>query len=185
MIDSFIKNTEPRIIVLLLASILILTLLASYLYLFKKPVQLLKKNEQTLRMLKTEIDRNMPIGQMIEDLEQQEADINRLVNASGQQLPQNQMIAYVIGQLDVIAARNNVQLVSVSPGKASEIFMFEELPFSIEVTGSYFDLYNWLKKVEEKLGPMVVKSFNIVENSNDGLRRMHTVIVAYLSQDDV
>lgn len=185
MMDRFIQSTEPRMIAILLAAILALTLLASYLYLFKQPMSTLAQKQQTLTLLKAEVERDMPLGQQIEELEKQVTDIKKLINASGQKLPQNQMIAYVIGQLDVIAANHQVQLVSVNPGTASKMFMFEELPFNIEIKGSYFDLYNWLKEVEVKLGPMVIKSFSLTADGQTGMRRMNTVIVSYLSKDDI
>jgi len=185
MIDRFIQSTEPRMIVILLASILGLTLLASYLYVFKQPLATLQQKQQTLRLLEAEVKREMPLGQKIEELELQATDIKKLINASGQQLPQNQMIAYVIGQLDVIAANHRVQLVSVTPGKANKVFMFEELPFNIEIKGGYFDLYNWLKDVEAKLGPMVIKSFSMTADDKTGMRRLNTEIVSYLSTEDV
>ncbi|MDO7597665.1 MAG: type 4a pilus biogenesis protein PilO [Pseudomonadota bacterium] len=180
--DSFIRNTEPRIIAILLASILIMTLLASYLYVFKNPIKSLKSNQQTLKLLSAEVEREIPLGKQIEDLEQQAYKIKRLVNASGQQLPQNQMIAYVIGQLDLIAVQHKVQLTSVMPGMATKIFMFEELPFNIEMKGSYFDLYNFLKDVDVELAPIVIKSFSLIADGETTNRRMNAVIVSYLSE---
>lgn len=183
--DRIIQNVEARLLVIILAALTILTLLAFYLYVFKEPIKLLQQSQQTLVLLKAENDRGIPLGQQLEELQKEADSIKLLVNASGQQLPQNQMIAYVIGQLDLIAAHHDVKLVSVNPGSASQLFMFDELPFNIEIHGRYGDLYNWLKDVEKQLGPMVIKSFKLEANGNTGVRRMNSVIVSYMSRGEL
>ena len=41
------------------------------------------------------------------------------------------------------------------------MWMFEELPYTVEVEGSYFSIHRWLYDVEEELRPMVVKQFQL------------------------
>jgi len=183
--DSLLQKTEPRLVVLVAISLISLTLLASYLYLFKQPIALLKQHEQTLELLKSETEKGASIGLQNSSLSQQLVSLESKFNANGQQLSKSQMIAYVIGQLDAISERHHVQLVSVVPGNVNPVFMFEELPFNVQITGEYFDIYAWLNQVEVELGPMIVKSFKINGSGAGSLRKMNLVMVSYVPKGDL
>ena len=49
----------------------------------------------------------------------------------------------------------------VRPAKGSTIQALEEILFEVEVAGDYFDLYAWLQDLDNKLGFVVIKNFNI------------------------
>lgn len=184
MINYIQENVEPRILIFLMVSIIALTLTGSFLYLFKKPFKSYQQNHRMLELLEEEKTRGIPIDVEITKVSQTISDLSRELNGSGPKLPVNQMIAYVIGKLDLIASRHEVQLVSVKPDKSTKVFMFDEIPFHIEITGSYFSLFDWLHEVENELGPMIVKQFDIETLQKEGLRRMKLVVVSYRSGED-
>ncbi|MEQ8660443.1 MAG: hypothetical protein RLW62_06465, partial [Gammaproteobacteria bacterium] len=62
---------------------------------------------------------------------------------------------------------------------ATEILEFHEWPFEIEVTGSYFDIYAWLRDVEAGIGAMVVKQFALEPGAPSTARRMVLTMAAY------
>ena len=84
------------------------------------------------------------------------------------ELPPEQMEAYVIDRLAALSERRDLHLVGVKPGEPGSLLMFEELPYDVEVVGSYFALHDWLHAVEEELRPMVVKRFEMRPARRDG-----------------
>ncbi len=184
MLNYIHNNVEPRMIIFLMVSIVLLTLTGSFMYVFKKPLKSYQQNHRMLELLQDEVTRGVPIDVEIAKVGQEIASLNRELHGSGPKLPVNQMIAYVIGKLDLIAGRHAVQLVSVKPDKSTRVFMFEEIPFHIEITGSYFSLFDWLHEVENELGPMIVKQFDIEAMQQEGVRRMKLVVVSYRAGED-
>lgn len=180
MMDSVLNKIEPRVVIFLMLSAFLLTLLAAYLYLFKPSLTMLDQHQQTLLLLESEMQTGVPLKKLNIELQQQLKTLEAKISAGDENLSKSQMIARVIAQLDSLATDNRLQLVSVAPGIASQVFMFEELPFSVEIIGSYFDIYTWLSDVNNKLGPTIVKSFEISTVGNDNLRKMNMHIVSYV-----
>lgn len=183
MMDNLLNKAEPRVVILLMLSVLLLTVLASYLYLFKSPLAMLEQHQQTLVLLESELQTGIPIKQTNLGLEQQLKALEEKINASDEGLSKSQMIARVIAQLDALAIDNKLQLTSVAPGLPSQVFMFEELPFNVEIIGNYFDIFAWLGDINKKLGPSIVKSFEISNVGNDNLRQMKMLIVSYVVKE--
>jgi Tfp pilus assembly protein PilO len=95
------------------------------------------------------------------------------------------MIAFVIGQMDRIAATHAVKLISVEPGNIEKIFLFQELPFHVVVTGNYFSLFDWLDQVERDLGPVVIKEFELTSEPDSAMRRFTLTLVSYQFAEDL
>jgi Tfp pilus assembly protein PilO len=76
-------------------------------------------------------------------------------------LPIEKTESYIIGRLDRISERHAVELVSVKPGEAKEVLMFDEFLYEVEVKGDFFALVDWLREVEQDLRPMVMNQFNL------------------------
>ncbi len=180
MVEPVIKNLEPRSASLLFISLIGLTLLASYLYLFKQPWQTLAATRLTLEELRSQERDPVSIDAEIEAIESEITDLRQELNGDGPVLPPNQLVAHIIRQLDQSARANAVQLGGVRPGNRARVLMFSELPFHVEVSGSYHNLYRWLNEVESRLGPLVVKQFEISPlPGKDDDRQMQLTIVSY------
>ena len=82
-------------------------------------------------------------------------------------LPLKQVESYVIGKLQKISWRNDVDLVSVEPASGEKIQVFSEILFNIELIGEYSDIYRWLWDAKNELGFVVVKEY--------GMRRRDSV----------
>lgn len=183
MINSLLRNIQPRILLLLISAIVVLTICAAYIYLFKKPFETYHLQQQSkMNMLMTDKDVELLL-EKVQLIENENNVFKAKIYGSAVSLPQNQMRAYVVEQLDAMAENHNVQLISVIPNKSNQVFMFEELPFNIEVRGKYTNLYNWLKEVELKLGTMVVNQFEISTIDDDDIRQMKLIMVSYQLQD--
>lgn len=166
-------------LLLLMGSILLLTLLAAYLYLFKQSLADYRKSLQTLQSMKSEVQPGIPISSQIESTQLSLLQLQQRLEGQDPQLPLNQKFASMIGQLDAISSNHEVQLKAITPGEVINVFMFQELPINIEITGSYFSLFDWLQQVENDLGAVIVKQFEIIPNLETKNRSMKLTLVSY------
>ena len=178
------NNVQPKMLLFLLVSLLLLTLTATYLYLIKKPFSEYRQSQQTLSLLENELQSGLSFSSLIATANQNIAQLDTQLYGTSQLLPINQIIAHVIGELDQIADQHNVKLVSVNPGKLGDRHIFKELPFNLELAGTYLNLYEWLNDVEQSLGPIVVKQFEISPDPITEIRTMQLTMVSYRFEKD-
>ncbi len=93
------------------------------------------------------------------------------------------MESYVIQTLDRISSRHSVELVGVRPLAIGEVLMFDELPYDVEVTGSYLRLWDWLQDMEAELRPMVVNSYELERRSNAAPVSLKLRLAAYRARE--
>jgi Tfp pilus assembly protein PilO len=183
-LDELLDQVPPRSLMLLLIAVPLLVAAASYLYVFKKPLANYRTTLGTLVQLESETRSQQPLDQQIESTAQVLEELEGKLLGDGPRLPANQMVAWIIGRLDVIANTHGVQLVSVEPGGGSAVLMFDEIPFHVEVSGSYFDLFDWLGDAESALGPMVIKQFTLERVGNEERLRMRLTMVSYRHREN-
>lgn len=183
---ELVQQVQPRVLILAIFSVVVLTLLSAYLYLFKNPLT----EYSQLRQIRTQAILDVKSEQMGIDKRQMnrlEGDIVRLkerLYGKGSRLSPSQMVPYVIGELDRLTGPYRVQLVSVKPGSVSKVLMFDEVPFDIEVAGGYFDLCGWLQQVETELRPMVVKQFQVSPTGAEKRLKMKLRVVSYRPSEE-
>lgn len=183
MYKALQQQVQPRMLVIMMLSIILMILVSSYLYVLKKPFQGFRQNKQTLVLLQNELQTGVPLQKQIESQQKLVEHLNLKLHGTGPKLTESKMVAYVIGKLDEIASRHQVILSSVKPQNSEILFTFKELPFRIEISGDYFNLYAWLKDVENDLRPIVIKQFDISPNNQNKKRKMLLTLVAYQFQD--
>lgn len=93
-------------------------------------------------------------------------------------LPYKQIESYVIGRLQKISWRNDVELVSVKPSSGQQVRIFREMLFNIELIGEYEDIYRWLWDAKNELGFVVVKEYSM---SRRGTADDHPRLLAEVS----
>jgi len=81
-------------------------------------------------------------------------------------LPFKQVESYVLGRLQKISWRNDVELVSVEPSSGQQVQIFRELLFNIELIGEYDNIYRWLWDAKNELGFVVVKEYAMSRRDN-------------------
>ena len=92
-------------------------------------------------------------------------------------LPLKQVESYVIGRLQKISWRNDVDLVSVQPAAGQRVQIFNEVLFNIELIGEYDDIYRWLWDAKNELGFVVVKEYGMRRNDSvDENPRLKTTV---------
>lgn len=103
-------------------------------------------------------------------LQERHANIEKLkyqLHGDMANLPFKQVESYVIGRLQKISWRNDVELVSVEPATGQQVQIFREMLFNIELVGEYTDIYRWLWDTKNELGFVVVKEYSMRRDDDD------------------
>ena len=182
---SRLQHVPPRTLAIALTGVFVTTVLGAYFLLFdgdlKEFSRLTRTHSDSVRsMAATQRDAtdDAQIAGLIDQIEGLKMQLYG-EGGKGAQRPVSQMTSYVIGRLDQLSSRHGVQLESVRPGERGQVLSFAEVPFDVEVTGEYFDLFAWLLDAEQALRPMIVKQFHLRPASGaDGLQ-MKLRVVSY------
>jgi len=174
------KNIPQRQIFFIIASLFALSILASYLYLFKKPLSTYINLKQSRIFLESKVATGGNIADEIKELQEVVDRLTKSLHGEDSTVPAQKLIAHNIDRLDRLSNRHAVRLESVKPDTPQAVQMFEEIPLTIRVSGSYFNLYKWLHEVEKELGPMVVKQFDLLPAMGSKELTMDLQMVSYI-----
>lgn len=175
-----LKDIPTRQIYFMVLAIFFLTMLASYLYLFKKPLATYTSLKQSRAFLESKVASGGNVVDEINGLQEVVDILLKSLHGESPVLPAQKLIARNIDRLDRLSNRHAVRLESVKPDSSQAVEMFEEIPLTIRVSGSYFDLYKWLHEVEKELGPMVVKQFDLLPVMGTKELTMNLQMVSYI-----
>ena len=161
--EQALRDVPPRTLFGAMAAVAGLTLLAGHLYVVKPSLARLHALEsggsqatvETLRAETAQMELSIAATQ------QQLGDLQGRLYGGPSDLPPEKMESYIVDRLDHISARHAVELVSVKPGHAQRVLMFDELLYEVEVEGEFFALTSWLWDLEEELRPLVVNGFDL------------------------
>ena len=115
----------------------------------------------TLTVLERVANRGEAMEDEIRAAELRVAELERELHGDMVDKSDNELEAFVLGRMQGISWRNDIELRSVKPSKGNRVLDFEEVRFEVQVTGDYFDLFAWLRDLNEELGFVVVKRFNL------------------------
>ena len=186
MIREQLTGIEPGSLKLMLALIAVVIATAMALYLVKPQYLDFRDRRVSYQMLLDQID---DPEQLQHAIDQERADISELqlqLHGEAGNMPVNEMESYLVGRLQRLAWDAGIELVGVRPGSAKRIMEFEEISFEVEVAGEYRNLYQWLNKIGEALGFMLVTEYEIrLANRNNDTPEldMHVTIVFYRAAD--
>jgi Tfp pilus assembly protein PilO len=161
--EQLLNDLRPEAALAAMLALGALVLLGGHLYLlgpsFAKFRELESKGPQTtLESLTGALaDGRLAVTALEEELEQ----LRKRLYGGPADLPIEKTESYIIDRLDRISGRHGIELVSVKPGEAKEVLMFDEFLYEVEVKGDFFALVAWLREVEEDLRPMVLNQFNL------------------------
>ena len=184
---KLIEQTEPRILMLLMAATALLVIAALSSYVVWPKYHDFSKSMTTLSVLRDITSRGDTLDQEMETLRTSVNKLDQALHGDMVNLPENEMESFIIGRLQTISWRNNVELLRVTPGNGSSVRVFEEVLFDVVVSGDYFDIYNWLHALGDELGFVVVKHFELraEPGSKSGERlKADFIIVSYREASD-
>ncbi len=176
---AFLRTVPARTLYLAMAATVLLTLLGSWLHLFKQPLSDYARLKQTRTLLEAKVAGKTFLADDAAVLQSEVAALRRQIQGKYPVLPMNEVVAHTVDRLDGVSGRHAVHLLSVKPGSSKKTGSFEELPFSISVSGGYLNLYQWLRDVERELGPMVVRQLDLKPERGGEELTMNLEMVSY------
>jgi hypothetical protein len=186
--EKLINSLEPRTIMLVMFSSVLLISAALFSYVIWPEIKDYRDSVKTRTVLERVNESNVTLDVELASLSSEVASLQKQLLGDTASLPENQLEAFIIGRLQGISWRNNIQLLGVKPGKGGKVHIFQEMLFDIEISGDYFDLFNWLQEMGIELGFVVVKHFSIRPlDQKDTSPRLTAklTIVSYREESDV
>ena len=186
MIRESMMEMDPKSLklILLLSGIVVVTAMA--LYLIKPQYKSFYDRSASFEILNNQIDDQARLLRAIDDERKHIKEMQLQLNGEADSMPVNEMESYLVGRLQEIAWESGIELVGVLPGQAKRIMEFDEIPFKVDVTGEYRNLHDWLIRIGNKLGFMLVSNYEIGltgRRSNDTQLKMNMTMVFYRSAD--
>lgn len=161
MIRELLKDVEPRFINIAmgLAALLLVALMISYSV--KPQYQQLAHNRDSLELLQNRMDDQHQLQRMIDQTRSDIVDIHHRISGESGSLQLSEMESYLIGRLQALSWESDIQLIGVRPGSSKRVIQFDEISFEVNVIGRYLDLYDWLNRLNDKLGFVLVTKYRI------------------------
>ena len=157
-----LQTLDPRQLRLAGIGLLALLLAAMLMYLVLPQWRSYQATTASLTLLRQGAADGATLEAQLDTLRTEVASLERTLNGDASSLPAKQMEAFVIGRLQTISWRNDMILVSVQPSDGTPLNEFRELIFDVEIRGGYFDFFDWLQNIDEELGFVVVKRFEMI-----------------------
>ncbi|MCK5665143.1 MAG: type 4a pilus biogenesis protein PilO, partial [Thiotrichaceae bacterium] len=104
---------------------------------------------------------NMDLEQQLKATKEEIEKISYQLHGDMAGLPEKQMESYIIGRLQKVSWDTGVELASVIPGHGKQVQMFQETLFKVQINATYFNFIDWLQTINQELGYIVVKKFDI------------------------
>jgi Tfp pilus assembly protein PilO len=167
--DTLLKTVDPRTLVIAMGGVLLLIATGLVSYGLWPEFREYRQSQQTLKALEQTVQTSGSLGMEIEKIKNEITLLDRNLHGQLDDLPESKVEAYLMGRLQEISLKNRVRLLGVRPGTGSTKRSLEEIPFNVEVSGDYFDLYAWTRALSDELNFMAISHFNISPlNSTEG-----------------
>ena len=167
---SSLANMQPRVFALILGGVVALLLVSQVTYLLLPQVKSYRKLDASYRMLEQAVSSSESLAGQLQKIELEVNDLSRQLHGDMAQLPAKQMESFVIGRLQKVSWETDVELVSVQPGIGGQVQNFREQLFEVRLGARYHDFFKWLQIVNDELGYIVVKKFEIRSDDRDNLQ---------------
>ena len=185
--DRLLMETEPRVLVLLMMSVVLLVIAALGSYVIWPEFRDFRASMGTLSVLRDVTSRGDDLDRQMDVLKTSVERLDHELHGDMVNTPEKEMESFIIGRLQTISWRNNVELLRVTPGHGNTVRVFEEVLFEVIVSGGYFDIFKWLQSLDDELGFVVVKRFSLQPDggSEAGERlKANFTIVSYREVND-
>jgi Tfp pilus assembly protein PilO len=185
--DALLKNIEPRTVVMAMCGVFLSIAAALLSYGLWPEFVEYRQSQQTLKILSQTVQSGDSLDTHSDKIENEVARLNRNLHGDLEDLPESQVGAYLIGRLQEISWKNHIGLLGVRPGTESSLGNLKEIPFTVEVSGDYFDLYAWTQDLAKDLSFMAISHFTIsLLNSPDKSSdvKASLTIVSYREAED-
>ena len=159
MFQELLDKLDVRQQQLLAGGSLLLLVALLFSYLLLPEIKTYRTGLESRIVLEDIADQGQAVSQQLENLATEVEALKTQLHGDMANLPEKQLESFVIGRLQAISWRNNVELVSIAPSAGETVQVFQESLFRIELSGSYFDLFDWLGEIGGDLGFVVIKEY--------------------------
>ena len=167
--QDFFENAQPRVVAMMLIGVVLMIALVEMTYLLWPQIKSYKQLYSSHQVLKQAVSNNDSLKNQLQKIDNDVKDLSRQLHGDMAQLPVKQMESFVIGRLQKVSWATDVELMSVQPGSGSQVQNFRERLFEVKLNAHYHDFFEWLQIVNDELGYIVVKKFEIIPNDRDAI----------------
>ncbi|MEM7280582.1 MAG: type 4a pilus biogenesis protein PilO [Pseudomonadota bacterium] len=157
--NQLLEKITDRHLLLALTGIVLLLVVTCFMYLVLPKVKGSNQQQKLLTSLERVEVSDEGLSRQLQDVQQRVRELERELHGDMVNLPAKEMEAYIIGRLQTISWRNQIQLLAVEPKVGAEFEPFQEILFKVQLHGDYHDLYQWLDDAGRELGFVVVKEY--------------------------
>ena len=167
--QDFFENAEPRTVAMMLVGIVLLVVAVEVTYLLWPQVKTYRELSASHQLLEQTVTSGDSLSAQLEKIDNEVQDLSRQLHGDMARLPAKQMESFVIGRLQKVSWATEVELLSVQPGSGKQVQNFRESLFEVRLNARYHDFFEWLQTVNDELGYIVVKKFEIRSDQNNVL----------------
>ncbi len=183
-----LQELAPRQLQLAGTGGIALLLVALLVYLVLPQWRAASSADASLTLLRANVEDGSSLDAKLTTLRAGVDELERTLKGDASNLPDKQMEAFVIGRLQTISWRHDVILVGVQPREGTPLNQFTELIFDVELQAGYFDFFEWLRDINDELGFVVVKRFemsptNQRASENESGLQVKLTMAAYRNRD--
>ncbi len=169
--NDYLENADSRTVAFGLVAIVVLFLAVQVMYLLLPQYKDWTKLQSSYDVLQQATSNQLNLENQLEQTSQQIKDLSFALHGDMGDLPTNQMESYIVGRLQRVSWESDVELMSVIPKSGQQVQQFQEILFDVQVQGQYFDFFQWLQSVNQQLGYIVVRRFDINRIGNPADKR--------------
>jgi Tfp pilus assembly protein PilO len=158
---TFLHRLDLRSLNLLLGGITLVTAVALFSYLLWPQFKAYRAAVESRDSLQSVVANDNKLLETLGALRSEVRSLRQNLHGDLAALPTKEMQGYIIGRLQGISWRNNVEFLGMQPRQGEPIEKFQEILFDVQLLGDYFDLYNWLRDASKELGFVVIKQYQM------------------------
>ena len=167
--QDFFENVEPRVVGIILISVVLLVFAAEATYLLWPQIKNYRELDASHEILKRAVSNSDSLNDQLDKINAEVGKLSRQLHGDMAQLPEKEMESFVIGRLQKVSWATDVELISVLPGHGNQVQNFRESLFEVKLIAGYHEFFEWLQIINHELGYIVVKKFDISSNDRNAL----------------
>ncbi len=176
MLEELTKSLNPRMIFLLLFAGATLITSTGYSAWFKKPIKEYRKLQISYVELQSQPSDLASVETASLKLRKEISDLNGQLTEIGREVLKGTKPLSVISDLGTFAKQHDVQMVGIKPAPAIKGTLYTEVPFNVELSGGYEQLFKWVYSLEHSSSPLFIKEFSMMPGSDVENRKMQLTV---------
>lgn len=165
--QDFLENTQPRSFALMLIGIVVLACAIPVTYLLMPQLKSYQAGYVEYRLLDQSTNNSKNLSQQLSRVDEEIKALSRQLHGDMARLPAKQMESFIIGRLQKVSWKTQIELLGVKPGEGKQVQNFRETLFKVSLMAEFHNFFKWLQMVNDELGYIVVNDFEISPNSNE------------------